>query len=286
MQSRPIGVASLVVALLLCSSCSSNEGSTETEALHETPDVSPTAAAGVAWRYAYDFQLPDEVIERVQEQHASECEALGVTRCRITGLRYTVSDDDAVSAMLEVKLAPDIARRFGKQATTDVRKAGGRLSNTEFAGEDTGPVLSETARNQRDLQAQIADIEKQLANPSLKDSERAQLQSQLGELRSRLSEARSSIAETQEKLASTPMTFNYYGKGGITGFAGRNPVMDAVRSFVASLVTMITFVLQVLAILLPWAALLTLLVLGARTKFGRAIGRFFTRSFRRGSADE
>jgi hypothetical protein len=286
MQSRPICLASLAIALFLGSSCSKGGGPQRAEDVHETPNVSPTAAPGVAWRYAYEFQLADDAIESVQEQHASECEALGVTRCRITGLRYSVSDDEAVSAMLEVKLAPDIARRFGKQATVDVRKAGGRLSSTEFNGEDTGPALTQTTRSQGDVQARIADIQKQLANRALKDSERAQLQSQLNDLRSQLAETQSAAAATQEKLASTPMTFNYYGKGGISGFAGHNPIMDAARSFVASLVTMITFVLQVLAVLLPWLILIALLVLLVRSRAGRAVGRFFARGYRVTSAED
>jgi hypothetical protein len=247
------------------------------EDVSEAPNVSPSAAPGVAWRYAYDFQLPDDAIQGVQETHASECEAMGLARCRITGLRYSVTDDNAVSAMLEVKLAPDIARQFGKQATADVRKAGGRLSNTEFSGEDTGPTLSEATRTQSDLQSRMTEIERQLANRSLKDAERAQLQSQLDQLKSQLAETHSTVAETQAKLASTPMTFNYYGKGGINGFAGRNPVRDAARSFVASLVTMITFLLQVLAVLLPWAILLLAIYLAARSRPARAIGRFFSR---------
>jgi len=285
MPSRPIRAASLAITLCVSSSCSQQRNEAPARR-PEGPDVSPTAAPTVAWQYSYDFQLPDDVIDKVQEKHASECEALGIARCRITGLRYSVSDDQAVSAMLEVKLAPKIARQFGKVATTDVRNAGGRLSSTEFTGEDTGPAQSETAFSQSDMETRIADLEKQLVNPSLKDSERAQLQSQLAELRSRLAETRSKAAETQEKLASTPMTFNYYGKGGITGFAGRNPVMDAARSFVASLVTMITIVLQVLAVLLPWAVLVALIVLLARSRVGRAIGGLVRRKESETSADE
>lgn len=274
MRSRPLTVASLALTLALFAACSKQNGSGQSGDLHEAPDVSPTAAQGVAWRYAYEFQLPDDAIEAVQEAHASECEALGVSRCRITGLRYSVSNDNAVSAMLEVKLAPELARQFGKQATGNVRKAGGRLSNTEFSGEDVGPVLSEAARNKSDAQTQVSDIQKQLANRSLKDAERAQLQSQLDQLRSQASVNQAGSDAAQERLASTPMTFNYYGKGGNTGFAGRNPLMDAVRSFVGSLVTMISFVLQAMAVLLPWLLLLGLVILIARSRPGRALARF------------
>lgn len=277
MHSRSLHATALAIALAVSASCSQGGNPDGSADVREAPDVSPSAAPGVAWRYAYEFQLPDDVIESVQEAHAAQCEALGVTRCRITGLRYSVSNDEAVSAKLEVKLAPDIARGFGKQAVQSVRKAGGRLSNTEFSGEDTGPALSQATRSQGELQSRIAEVERQLGNPSLKDAERAQLQAQLQELKSQLAQTGSTIVDTQEKLASTPMTFNYYGRGGISGFAGRNPLMDSVRTFVSSLITMINIVLQVLARLLPWALLLLGIYLLARSRFGRAIGRTFSR---------
>jgi hypothetical protein len=263
----------LVAATALLVGGCSQGGRQAAEDVHESPNVSPTAAPGVAWRYGYDFELPDEAIASVQETHSSKCEALGVARCRITGLRYSVTDDNTVSAMLEVKLAPDLARQFGKDATSDVKKANGRLSNMHFAGEDTAPASSQAARTESEAARRIADLEKQLGNRALKDAERAQLQQQLSELRSEVASAQALAQAARESLASTPMTFNYYGKGGISGFAGHNPVMDAARSFVSSLVTMITVILQVFAVLLPWLLLVFLLVLLARSRAARAVGR-------------
>jgi branched-subunit amino acid ABC-type transport system permease component len=53
-------------------------------------------------------------------------------------------------------------------------------------------------------------------------------------------------------------------------------VREAIRSFVSSLVTMVTVLLQAIALLLPWAILLALLVLIARSRPGRALRTFFT----------
>lgn len=260
-------------ALLLTAACSKGENPRAEHYEPEAPDVSPSAAPGVAFRYLYAFELPDEAISSVQEKHASRCESLGISRCRITGLNYSVTNDNAVSASLVVKLAPDIARQFGKDATGDVKDADGRLSRTEFTGEDTEPVTTEAGRQQSDIQKRISDIEKQLASTS-KDAERAQLQSQLNELRSQMSQAQAAIAGAKAQVASTPMTFNYYGRGGISGFR-TNPAREAARLFVSSLVTMISFVLRAVAVVLPWAVLLALIVLLARSSFGRRIGRFF-----------
>jgi len=52
---------------------------------------------------------------------------------------------------------------------------------------------------------------------------------------------------------------------------------------VSSLVTMVTVVLQAVAILLPWALLLSLLVFIAKSRVGRAVRRFLTPRVREGS---
>ena len=78
------------------------------------PDISPTAAPGVAFNYRYAFRLPSERIEEVQERHAAGCEALGPNRCRITGMLYRVVGDGDIEATLSFQLDPAIARRFGR----------------------------------------------------------------------------------------------------------------------------------------------------------------------------
>lgn len=264
-----------LMPLAAIAGCSSNEGSQSSADSTEAPNISSTAAPGVAWRYEYDFLLPDEAISAVQESHASRCESLGLSRCRITGLRYTVSEENAVAAMLQVKLEPSLARQFGKVATTDVTKADGRLSSTEFTGEDTVEQASQAGRTLAESQSRIAEIQRQLQNRPLKDNERAQLQAELQQLRSRSSDAAAAQAGVAQKLAATPMEFNYYGRGGVTGFKGRNPIMDAARSFVASLVTMITVLLQFLAWVLPWALLGAAILMLIRSRAGRAARRFF-----------
>ncbi|MFP5329951.1 MAG: DUF4349 domain-containing protein [Alphaproteobacteria bacterium] len=264
----------LAIALaLFASACSQAGGPDQARDVAEEPSIAPSAAPGVAFRYAYMFELPDDAISEVQEKHAARCESLGINKCRITGLTYSVNEDDAVHASLTVKLEPAIARQFGKEATEDVRSADGRLRTTEFSGEDTEPTTTQATRQQSDLQTRIAEVEKQLASTT-NDRERTQLQSQLNELRAQLSQAQATIAGTQQMLAVTPMTFNYYGRGGISGFR-TNPAREAARLFVSSLVTMVTFVLRLIAVLLPWSILLLVLVLIARSKPGRAVWRYF-----------
>lgn len=250
------------------------------------PRIGPSAAPGVAFAYRYAFQLADDKISAVQEAHAARCEVLGVAKCRIVGLNYTIGDNDVVSAHLDLKLDPQIARGYGREATGTVTQAGGRLSQTEFTGEDTAPATDAAVATGSDAETRIAGVRRRIAQPGLRDVERAQLQAQLDALQNQANDAKATLAATRVKLASTPMSFSYYGKGGISGFAGRDPLFEAGQSFVGSLVTMITVVLQLLAVVVPWLLLLGVFILLWRTPPARALVRWWRTGNRKDVQDE
>ena len=279
MMKRPLLKLATIALLAGTAACSQREESGPEGIAQEepsSPDISPTAAPGVAFAYGYVFKLADERISQLQETHASECEKLGLSRCRITGLRYTVGENEQVSAMLQVKLDPAIARQFGKNAVASTEKAGGRLVNAEFSGEDEGSSIRAATTQKSDLEARIADIERRLSALGPGDRERTELQQQLDQLRQELTESRRQISASEEKLATTPMTFNYYGKGGVPGFGGENPVAEARRLLVASTVTLVGFFLKAVAVALPWLALILLGILAFRSRGGRAIRRWWS----------
>lgn len=247
------------LALTGCSEGQRDTAETQSFDVSEAPAVNPTAAPGVAWRYESAFRLDDIRISPVQEQHAAACEALGVARCRITGLNYTVDEQDTVEARLEVKLEPTIAREFGKRALATVQGADGRLISTEFTGEDVGTQVAAATDQRQSAGAELADVERQLARSDLEDRERTALRERAAELRRSIETARQSAQSGEARLAMTPMVLRYYGQGGVPGFT-ENPFRAAWALFVESLVLLVGFVLKAIAVLLPWGVLLALLI--------------------------
>lgn len=222
------------------------------------PGISPQAAPGVAFSYRYRFVLPDEAIAGVQEQHAAACEKLGPNQCRITGMRYTLLDEDEVRAVLDFKLSPELARQFGKDGITAVEKARGKLVDAAIEGEDVGSQISASQQRSAGLKAELTRIEQRLAAGGLGDSERVELQQQAERLRQQMAGEQGGRAEGEERLASTPMHFDYTGDAGFT--LGGNPFGDAAHSAWASFVTMISFVLLAVGVSLPWLGLLALVI--------------------------
>ncbi|WP_114227319.1 MULTISPECIES: DUF4349 domain-containing protein [Sphingomonas] len=264
-------VMGLAAAALLLAGCSQRANDSSSSVAKDS--AGPGATPGVAWKFSYDYLLGNSQIEAVQERHAERCEQLGLARCRITGMQYSVGEDDAVSGSLTVKVDPRIARQFGRMALADVRSADGKLVRSDYEGEDVGSTVAAANNAATDIEAQATDLRKRIDAAKPGSTERAELQRQLSDLIAAAQQQRRSADEGQQQLAATPITFNYDGEGGIPGFR-ENPIKAGVKALVASFVTMISVVLQAIGFLLPWLLLLGLVILVWRSPPVRVVRRW------------
>ncbi len=246
------------------------------DSVARSPSISPTAAPGVAFNYRYAFRMPDVQIAAVQEVHAAACETLGISRCRITGLRYRLIDEDQVEGFLSFKLDPMIARKFGKDAIASVEKAEGILVDSEISGRDVGTQITASQRRSSDMRAELKRIERRIAAKGLGDRERSELQEQAERLRDRLSSEKETRRTGEASLATTPMQFSYSSGDGILGL-GRNPLADALETSISSFVTMGSFVIIAIGVILPWLIFAILLMLLWRSPLGRGTRGWFTK---------
>ncbi|MGI8612024.1 MAG: hypothetical protein ACR2KH_07135 [Sphingomicrobium sp.] len=223
------------------------------------PNISVSAAPGVAFNYRYAYRLPNARISAAQEAHASMCEKLGITRCRITGMRYSLVNERDVSASLELKLDPAVARSFGKDATKVVIDAEGMLVDQQISGTDAGASIERANRGRAELQDELDRVNRELARPGLSNVVRDRLLSEAQSLRSQIRALGEQKKADEESLATTPMAF-YYGSGkAIPGFDEATPLTDAFTRAGYILLSTIGFLIVAVAALLPWLLLAGLL---------------------------
>lgn len=250
---------SLVALLAACSAEESHESAPERPAemadAASAPNVSVTAAPGVAFAYNYAFRLPGARISAVQEQHAQACEKLGVARCRITGMHYRVTNERDISAMLAFKLDPAIAREFGKQGAAAVAEADGMLVESEIRGEDAGAAIRSADARIAALREELGRAEQRLA-AKLPADERVRIQSRVEEIRRMLAATRDSRAEREESLATTPMVFRYGSGNLIPGFDTHSPLRNAIERAGDNFIGALAALVVVVATLAPWALIL------------------------------
>ena len=104
--------------------------------------VSPSVAPGVAFQYQYNFRVPGDKIEAVQDEHAAACETLGLSRCQITGLNFQQGEAGYPEGRMEFLLDPSIARKFGRDAIASVEKAEGIVANSNVSGDNVGSEIA------------------------------------------------------------------------------------------------------------------------------------------------
>ena len=216
------------------------------------PNISPTAAPGVAFNYNYSYALAAQRVSELQEAHAAMCERLTVARCKITGMRYEVLSPDDIRARLELKLDPAVARHFGREATGAVIQAGGELTESEISGVDAGSQIRQAGTDIERLRADLARIEQQLAGRTLEPEERAELQAQAAQLREQIRALGDQRQAQQESLATTPMVFNYGSGDLVPGYRPPQSLGEALGKawvdFKEGATALVTFLIRAA----PW----------------------------------
>jgi hypothetical protein len=261
-----------IVALALlavgCSKALPDERQTApAEVKDEAPELRATLTPGVALAYAYSFRLPPAHIAAAQEKHAMQCEALGSTRCRIVGMSYHVVQARSAQGSLQLKLAPELARNFGKQATATVTEQGGMLSDAEISSVEAGATIAAAERDEASLNAEQDQIGNQLDNAKLGKDERTLLQNRRIVLTEAQRAAAGTRADAAALLASTPVTLNYASGVIDTGFRD-GPFLGALKDGWANLVDGSLILLQILIAVIPWILVAALLIWLWR-RFGR-----------------
>lgn len=215
------------------------------------PGINVTAAPGVAFTYRYAFRLPAEKLAVAQEAHAQACEALGIAKCRITGMRYRVLGENSNEGILLFKLDPTLARAFGKKGIDAIVSAQGKLVDAEITGTDAGAEIAKLQALKAQATVELQRLDRELARRDLKDQERTELQNQRQSIAAQLADNKSSTTDQQEALANTPMEFDYRSGPAVQGFDGSAPITSAANVFVDSVSVTLGIVLTALAALAP-----------------------------------
>lgn len=219
------------------------------------PDIGANVAPGVAFRYTYDFALPEANIARVQADHAAQCEKLGIIHCRVTGMTFQKQTGEALTAQLSFKLDPAMANSFARAASDIVARADGTLSSSNVEGNDAGSDIVASDRSKAALTADLAKIDVQLKIPGLSRQVRERLVEEAKSIRAQRREIGDKRDKDVESLATTPVVFTYADNAAILGFDSNSPVQQAIKSSAASFSAMFSFVTLAIGVFAPWLLL-------------------------------
>ena len=237
--------------------------------------VSPSVAPGVAFQYQYNFRVPGDKIEAVQDEHAAACETLGLSRCQITGLNFQQGEAGYPEGRMEFLLDPSIARKFGRDAIASVEKAEGIVANSNVSGDNVGSEIASSQVRSAGIEAEVKRIEARLAGKGLANDERTELRRRAEELRDMLGGEKEARRGGEKRLATTPVVFDYSGNMGI---GGAGAFSDAWSASSSSMATMFAFLLMFAGVILPWLLPVGLFILLVKSPIGAGLRRWWNRN--------
>ncbi|MBB4856745.1 hypothetical protein HNO88_000042 [Novosphingobium chloroacetimidivorans] len=257
MRGMFLRTATALAPVLLIVACGKAEQPAEESASTTdmaAPDVTGSSATrGVAFVFNYTFALPARAIAKVQRQHVTECERLGATRCRVTGITFDQQHGKSASGSLNLLLAPGDAYTYAGRAADIVEAAKGEIDTAMVDGRDAAGAIDQARNSQADARAEIARIDARLRAKNLSESERSTLTTRLEELHRAAGEQVSVQRESESALATTPVSFHYVEHGAL---GGDNRFIRAAGQSWGGVQDALILGMILLGYLLPWAVLI------------------------------
>lgn len=218
----------------------------------------PTTEPQIAYSYTYGYRLGSGEIDAVQAKHVALCDKLGRLRCRIATMQKSSVDGEFSNATLQLMVDAKIARAFGGELDKAVSDAGGETSDRGIQAEDLSKQMIDTQARINAKQALADRLLTLIKTGGGKVGDLVEAERAFAEAQEELDAARSNMAEMQGRVALSKVEISYTSRNASGGFL--RPVREAFseggRAMGTSIGALVTFVIVVI----PWVALLAVLL--------------------------
>ena len=224
----------------------------------------PVGLPQIAYIYSHGFRLPGPRIPALQQRHADLCESKGPETCRIIAMDQTGGEGEYAAGMLQLAVASDEARAFGKQLVTIAEGAEGEQVSAAISGEDLSKRIVDTEARLRAhtlLRDRLMEIlaTRRGTVPELVAAERG-----VAQVNEEIDQARSWLSEMKGRVAFSRLDISYESAQPAEG-----GFMEPVRGAFGSLGKIFGSLLAVLIVLGAVAAPLLAGLLGFRILWRR-----------------
>ena len=214
-----------------------------------TSDI-PTAAPKIAYVYSYGFRVERDAIAPLQERHADMCANLGPLTCQVRSMSQSGADDDYGYGELELSVAADKARDFGRKLASAVEAEGGEQVSSTIEGEDLSKQIVDTEARLRSREVLRDRLMEVLRTRKGSVQELVEAERGVAQVNEEIDQARSWLQEMRGRVAYSRITVTYQSQGaGPGGFV--EPIRKAVSSIGPVAGNVIGGLILLLTIFLP-----------------------------------
>ena len=265
---RIVLVSTMCLGLALAG-CSKTSGTKVAEKLNAY-DVAPASAPGdasnggksdetattpltvtlpqIAYDYKYSFRLPADRVASTQQAHIAACDKLGLARCQLVSSES--SNGNGSAASLKLRVASDVARRFGANLVDSVAKAGGRAVDQSISAEDVSKEISDTNARISQRQLLVQRLTQILQSRTGKVSELVEAERSVAAAQEELDQAKAWLTQLQGRVAMSDVEVDY-GAATADG-PDQGPLGETIGQSWWFFTSALYAILRMLIFLAPW----------------------------------
>ncbi|WP_066806785.1 DUF4349 domain-containing protein [Sphingomonas asaccharolytica] len=258
----------LCFVLAGCSQVSSRKAAEKLNAYDVAPSAPPADASNggkgdataatpltvtipkIAYDYTYSFRLPADRVASTQQAHIAACDNLGLTRCQLVSSESSSGNGSAAS--LKLRVASDVARRFGATLVDSVAKAGGRAVDQSISAEDVSKEISDTSARIRQRELLVQRLTQILQSRTGKVSELVEAERSVAAAQEELDQAKAWLTQLQGRVAMSDVEIDY--AAAIAGAPEQGPLGETIGQSWWFFTSALYAILRLAIFLAPWAA--------------------------------
>ena len=190
----------------------------------------PAAAPKIAYVYSYGFRVGRDEIAPLQERHADMCIKLGPLTCQVRSLQQNGAEDDYGYGELQLSVAADKAREFGRELVAATEKAGGDQVASSIEGEDLSKQIVDTEARLRSREVLRDRLMEVLRTRKGSVQELVEAERGVAQVNEEIDQARSWLQEMRGRVAYSRVTVTYQSEG-----AGPGGFFEPIRKSIGSI---------------------------------------------------
>jgi len=203
----------------------------------------------IAYDYKYSFRLPADRVASTQQTHIAACDKLGLARCQLVSSESSSGNGSAAS--LKLRVASDVARRFGATLVDSVAKAGGRAVDQSISAEDVSKEISDTSARIRQRELLVQRLTQILQSRTGKVSELVEAERSVAAAQEELDQAKAWLTQLQGRVAMSDVEIDY--AAAVAGAPDQGSLGETVGQSWWFFTSALYAILRLVIFLAPWA---------------------------------
>jgi len=212
----------------------------------------------LAYAYTYAIDAPQSKVAGLQALHQRACEAAGPLTCQVISQSLTEADGGATGAALQLRATSAWLRSFRAGLDSQAKNAGGRVLKSSVDSEDLTRDIIDGAAELRAKTTLRDRLQSLLATHPGKVTDLLQVERELARVQSEIDTGQSELKVAQARVMMSRVTIDYSALHAVAVRSAWTPLKSAFGEFAGLTSEGLALMVRLLAILLPWAALIGL----------------------------